>query len=225
MAIGAGLLIAIVPLQGHARNAASIAAGDLAQAHADDRASIVIVPPDAPLSRLPTGACGLNGSPNAEQRCLSELAYVLSPPPATRGMMPRYLPSISPEDAQPMPPVAAVAPSPRPALRQASRVWRLRGRQGCGRQGARCHLTALPRPPHAQRAGSRRQERLAHRLRFHRHRRGPSHHHRIKLHSSNSIERLKPETIAAMVQPSRLQSVCDFRMAQKRCDFDEPEKF
>jgi hypothetical protein len=42
----------------------------------------------------------------------TRLAYVVSPPPATRGMMPSYLPRL-PKDAEPMPSVAAERrPSP-----------------------------------------------------------------------------------------------------------------
>jgi hypothetical protein len=70
---------------------------------------------------LPAG-CGLKG--NAQQRaataerCLQALAFVLSPPPATRGVLPRNLPAISPRDAQPIPPVAAVKPVPPPMMEQ-----------------------------------------------------------------------------------------------------------
>jgi hypothetical protein len=220
--VGAALLIAIIPLPGHAQNAASIAPDVRAQADSGDRAPIVIVPnrrvpvavpsqrgrpivipqravaaepvalvpsptnvapgvqpparsepavvaPAAPLPQPPalhpdtdddrsvnsgfrepngfgalyrashfggqhprdqqglfgappsgllTGACGLKGTPqqraNAEQRCLSALAFVVSPPPATRGVLPRNLPAIPPKDAQPIPPVAAAAPPPAP---------------------------------------------------------------------------------------------------------------
>ena len=107
---------------------------------------------------------------NAEQRRLSALAYVLSPPPATRGTMPNYLPTISPKDAQPIPPVAAATPPSRRAWRQAGRVRRSRGHQGRHRQGAQPHLAGLQRPPHAQHAGSCRQERSARCRRVHRHR-------------------------------------------------------
>jgi hypothetical protein len=120
MGVGAALLIAMIPPQGHAQNAA--------------------------------------------------LAYVLSPPPATRGVLPRYLPSISPKDAQPIPPVAADAPASRSAWRQAERVRRSQRHQCRLRQGARRLLVELPRARHAQGAGSCRQEPSARRLRFHRHR-------------------------------------------------------
>jgi hypothetical protein len=126
-------------------------------------------PPSGPLA----GACGLKGAAqraNAVQQCLSALAYVLSPPPATRGVLPRYLPTISPQDAQPIPSVAATTPPPRSAWRQAGRVRRSQGHQCRHRQGAQRLLAELPHPFHAQRAGSCRQERSARRLRFHRHR-------------------------------------------------------
>jgi hypothetical protein len=126
-------------------------------------------PPSGPLA----GACGLKGAAqraNAVQPCLSALAYVLSPPPATRGVLPRYLPTISPQDAQPIPSVAATTPSPRSAWRQAGRVRHSQGHQCRRRQGAQRLLAELPHPFHAQRAGSCRQERSARRLRFHRHR-------------------------------------------------------
>jgi hypothetical protein len=67
-------------------------------------------------SGLLTAGCGLKG--NAQQRaitaerCLQALAFVVSPPPATRGVLPRNLPALSPKDAQPMPPVAAAKPAP-----------------------------------------------------------------------------------------------------------------
>jgi Transposase, Mutator family len=124
-------------------------------------------------SRLLPGACGLKGIPqqraNAEQRCLSALAYVLSPPPATRGVLPRYLPTVSPKDAQPIPLVAAAKLPPRPAWRQAGCARRAQVHQGRRRDGAQRRLAELPRPLHAQRAGSCRQERSARRLLFHRH--------------------------------------------------------
>ena len=163
--VGAALLIAMVPLQGLAR------ASHLGDWHPRDQQGQFGAPP----SGLLTGACGLKGtaqqSANAEQRCLSAaLAYVVSPPPATRGTLPRYLPTISPRDAQPIPSVAAAAPLPRPAWRQAGRVPRSHGQQCRHRQGARRLLAELPRPLHAHRTGSCRQERSAHRHRFHGHR-------------------------------------------------------
>jgi hypothetical protein len=222
--VGAALLIAMFPLQGHARNPARVASNDQTQADSSDRTSIVIVrcrrvpvavPSQGlfgePPSGLLTAASGLKGTAqqgaNAEQRCLSALAYVLSPPPATRGVLPRYLPAISPKDAQPIPPVAAATPLPRPAWRQAGRVRRSQGHRGRRRQGAQRLLAELRRPLHAQRAGSCRQERSARCLRFHRHRlcrrrcgggpgamvprRRPQ--IRPKLHSTNPLERLNGE--------------------------------
>lgn len=47
------------------------------------------------------------------------------------------------------------------------------GIQGGGRQGAECHLAALPRALHAQRPGARRQERPSRGLGLHRHRLRP----------------------------------------------------
>ncbi len=210
--IGAALLISMVPLQGHAHNAASLVSlrsGTAAVApaaapqppafHPDTDQSVTSsvrepngftaldrashfggpfsryrqepfgAPPSGPLA----GACGLEGAAqraNAVQQCLSALAYVLSPPPATRGVLPRYLPTISPRDAQPIPSVAATTPPPRSAWRQAGRVRRSQGHQCRRRQGAQRLLAELPHPFHAQRAGSCRQERSARRLRFHRHR-------------------------------------------------------
>jgi hypothetical protein len=176
--VGAALLIAMVPLQGHAQNAArpnGFAALHRASHFGDRHPRDQQGPFGAPPSGLLKGACGLKGTAsqraNAEQRCLSAaLAYVVSPPPATRGVLPRYLPTISPKDAQPIPPVAAATPPRRPAWRQAGRVRRAQGHQCHRRQGARRLLAELPRPLHAQRAGSCRQERSARRLRFHRRR-------------------------------------------------------
>ena len=176
--IGAALLIAMVPLQGHAQDtarpngfAALYRASHFGDRHPRDQQGAFGAPP----SGLLTGAGGLDGiaqqRANAEQRSLSAaLAYVVSPPPATRGMLPRYLPTISPKDAQPIPPIAAATPPPRPAWRQAGRVRRAQGHQCRLRQGARRLLAELPRPLHAQHAGSCRQERSTRRLRFHRHR-------------------------------------------------------
>ena len=184
--VGAALLIAMFPLQGHARNPASVASNDQTQAEPGDRTSIAIVPcrrvpaavpSQGPFGEPPSGllaASGVNGTAqqgaNAEQRCLSALAYVLSPPPATRGVLPRYLPAISPKDAQPIPPVAAATPPPRPAWRQAGRVRRSHGHQGHRRQGAQRLLAELPHRLHSQHAGSCRQERSVRRHRFHCHR-------------------------------------------------------
>jgi hypothetical protein len=205
-AVGAAVLIAVVSLQGHAQTAAR------------DQQELSGAPPYGLLKggRDPKGAPPQGAS--AEQRCLCALAYVLSPPPATRGVMPNYLPTISPKDAQPLPPVAADALPPRPAWRQAGRVRRPIGHQGRCRQGAQRHLAALPRPVYGPHAGSCRQERSVRRHRFHRHhllpkamRRHPGtvaphgrsasphaaktrrFHHRIRLHSTNPIEQLSDE--------------------------------
>jgi len=176
--VGAALLIAMVPLSGHAENASRLIgfAAPYRASHFGDQPSRDQQGPfGAPPSRPLTGACDLDGTAqqraNAEQRCLSAaLAYIVSPPPATRGLLPRYLPTISPKDAQPIPPVAAATPPPRPAWRQAGCVPRSQRHQCCRRQGARRLLAELPRPLHAQGLGSCRQERSARRLRFHRHR-------------------------------------------------------
>ena len=176
-AVGAALLVAMVPLQGYAQNAArpnGLAAPYRASHLGDRHPRNHRGPFSAPPSGLLTGACGLKGTArqraNAEQRCLSAaFAYVVSPPPATRGVLPRYLPSISPKDAQPIPPVAAAAPLARPAW-QAGRVRRSQAHRYCRPQGARRLLAELPRQLHAQRGGSCRQERSARRLRLHRHR-------------------------------------------------------
>jgi hypothetical protein len=77
----------------------------------------------APDSGLLTAGCGVKGGSTrrmdeAAERCLAALAFVVSPPPATRGVLPRNLPTISPRDAQPIPPVAAVKPVPPPMLEQ-----------------------------------------------------------------------------------------------------------
>jgi hypothetical protein len=73
----------------------------------------------APTAGLLGGACGLNRngreSTNAADKCMQALAFAVSPPPATRQVLPRNLPRISPRDAQPMPPVAADKPVTPPA--------------------------------------------------------------------------------------------------------------
>lgn len=173
---GAALLIAMVLLQGLATNAAepngSATLDRMARfgdSHARDRQG----PLAAPRSGLPADAGALEGAAqqatNAQPRSVSAaLAYVLSPPPATRGVLPRYLPAISPQDARPIPPLAAAAPPRRPGWRQAGRIRRAQGHQCRYRQGARRVLAELPRPLHARRAGSCRQERSARRFRVHR---------------------------------------------------------
>jgi hypothetical protein len=67
-------------------------------------------------SGLLTAGCGLKGNAQqravTDERCLQALAFVVSPPPATRGVLPRNLPALSPKNAQPIPPVAAAKPAP-----------------------------------------------------------------------------------------------------------------
>jgi hypothetical protein len=74
----------------------------------------------APTAGLLGGSCGLNrngpDATNAKDRCMQALAFAVSPPPATRQVLPRNLPRISPRDAQPMPPVAADKPMTPPAM-------------------------------------------------------------------------------------------------------------
>jgi len=176
--VGAALLIACIPLQGHAENAARLdgsaahcRSSHLGDQHPRNRQGPFVPPP----SGLLTCAGDLDGTArqgaNAEQRSVSAaLAYVLSPPPATRGVLPRYLPTISPQDAQPIPSLAATTPPRRPAWRQAGHVRHAQGHQCRLRQGARRLLAELPRRCRAQRAGSCRQDRSARGLRFHRHR-------------------------------------------------------
>jgi hypothetical protein len=74
----------------------------------------------APQSGVLTGGCGLKGSAqqraDAAERCMSALSFVVSPPPVTRGVLPRNLPVISPKDARSIPPVAAATPPPPPMM-------------------------------------------------------------------------------------------------------------
>jgi len=73
----------------------------------------------APPTGMLTGGCGVspNGrrQDNAADRCMQALAFAVSPPPATRAVLPRNLPRIAPKDAQPIPPVAADKPMTMPA--------------------------------------------------------------------------------------------------------------
>ena len=68
----------------------------------------------APRSGALNTACGnkRNGRriANAPDGCMSALAFAVSPPPATRAVLPRNLPRIPPKDAMPIPPVAADKP-------------------------------------------------------------------------------------------------------------------
>jgi hypothetical protein len=74
----------------------------------------------APTAGLLGGACGLNrngrDAVNANDKCMQALAFAVSPPPATRQVLPRNLPRISPRDAQPIPPVAADKPMTAPTM-------------------------------------------------------------------------------------------------------------
>ena len=176
--VGAALLMALVPLQGHAQNAARLdesaahcRPSRLGDQHPQNRQGPFAPPP----SGLLTCAGDLDGTAqqegaNAEQRSVSTtLAYVLSPPPATRGVLPRYLPRISPQDAKPIPSLATTT-TRRPAWRQGGHVRHAHGHQCRQRHGARRHLAELPRRCRVQRAVSCRHDRSARGLRFHHHR-------------------------------------------------------
>jgi hypothetical protein len=69
---------------------------------------------------------------------LTLLAYEVSPPPATRGVMPSYLPRISPKDAQPMPLVAADRRAP-PRISLRARFSRGHHRPHRVRSCKHCH--------------------------------------------------------------------------------------
>ena len=68
----------------------------------------------APNAGLLVGGClsapGRIFTTNVPNRCLDALAFAVSPPPATRGVLPRNLPPIPQQDAQPIPPVLADKP-------------------------------------------------------------------------------------------------------------------
>jgi hypothetical protein len=68
----------------------------------------------APAAGLLVGGClSMPGRPamaNEPNRCLDALAFAVSPPPATRAVLPRNLPPIPPQDAKPIPPVLADKP-------------------------------------------------------------------------------------------------------------------
>jgi hypothetical protein len=74
----------------------------------------------APPAGVLTGGCGArpNGrrQENAIDRCMQALAFAVTPPPATRAVLPQNLPRIAPRDAQPIPPVAADKPMTPPAM-------------------------------------------------------------------------------------------------------------
>jgi hypothetical protein len=73
----------------------------------------------APNAGMLTAGCGVRRDgrqpPNMEDKCMQALAFAVSPPPATREVLPRNLPRIPPKDAQPIPPVAADKPMTPPA--------------------------------------------------------------------------------------------------------------
>ncbi|CCD93492.1 conserved exported hypothetical protein [Bradyrhizobium sp. ORS 375] len=68
----------------------------------------------APSAGLLVGGClstpGRLSMTNVPNRCLDALAFAVSPPPATRGVLPNNLPPIPRQDAQPIPPVLAAKP-------------------------------------------------------------------------------------------------------------------
>jgi len=71
----------------------------------------------APSAGLLVGGClstpGRLAVTNVPNRCMDALAFAVSPPPATRGVLPRNLPPIPRQDAQPIPPVLADKPKMR----------------------------------------------------------------------------------------------------------------
>jgi hypothetical protein len=73
----------------------------------------------APNAGMLTAGCGVRRDgrqpPNMEDKCMQALAFAVSPPPATREVLPRNLPRIPPKDAQPIPPVAVDKPMTPPA--------------------------------------------------------------------------------------------------------------
>jgi hypothetical protein len=74
----------------------------------------------APTAGLLAGGCGVKRNErqpgSMTDRCMQALAFAVSPPPATRQVLPRNLPQIAPRDAQPIPPVAADKPMAAPAM-------------------------------------------------------------------------------------------------------------
>ncbi|GLH80098.1 hypothetical protein SSBR45G_50070 [Bradyrhizobium sp. SSBR45G] len=70
-----------------------------------------------PSAGLLVGGClstpGRLSMTNVPNRCLDALAFAVSPPPATRGVLPQNLPPIPRQDAQPIPPVLADRPKMR----------------------------------------------------------------------------------------------------------------
>ncbi|MGY3448282.1 hypothetical protein ACVILH_000624 [Bradyrhizobium sp. USDA 4353] len=71
----------------------------------------------APSAGLLVGGClstpGRLSTTNVPNRCLDALAFAVSPPPATRGVLPQNLPPIPRQDAQPIPKVLADKPKMR----------------------------------------------------------------------------------------------------------------
>jgi hypothetical protein len=75
----------------------------------------------APTSGVLPTACGaridVRQSTDTVDKCMSALAFVVSPPPATRGVLPRNLATIPRRDVPPVVPVLADKP-PQPAMMQ-----------------------------------------------------------------------------------------------------------
>jgi hypothetical protein len=74
----------------------------------------------APNAGMLAAGCGVRRDgrqpPSMEDKCMQALAFAVSPPPATRAVLPQNLPRIPPKDAQPIPPVAADKPMTPPAM-------------------------------------------------------------------------------------------------------------
>ena len=74
----------------------------------------------APVAGTLAGTCGVmrdaRQPANMADKCMQALAFAVSPPPATRQVLPRNLPRIAPQDAQPIPPVAADKPMTPPEM-------------------------------------------------------------------------------------------------------------
>ncbi|UFZ03347.1 outer membrane beta-barrel protein [Bradyrhizobium ontarionense] len=80
----------------------------------------------APSAGLVVGGClstpGRLSTTNVPDRCLDALAFAVSPPPATRGVLPRNLPPIPRQDAQPIPPVLADKPRMRQPMQETAKA-------------------------------------------------------------------------------------------------------
>jgi hypothetical protein len=80
----------------------------------------------APSAGLVVGGClstpGRLSTTNIPNRCLDALAFAVSPPPATRGVLPNNLPPIPRQDAQPIPPVLADKPRMRQPMQEAAKA-------------------------------------------------------------------------------------------------------